>query len=148
MKAKSFFHTIIFIVLFSFTFQVTLLTPLSYAQSINGVKEDIGGSGSSSNSGDSGSDNTFLYIAAGVIIIGLIVWKVVIDKKKSKTEDHTKPDSTKSSSENLIFEKFSNDESELLKIKNQLPVELFLGWKSNQQVSPVENLSFGLKLKL
>ena len=106
MKTNS-FRTLVLLLLVSFTFHVTMLTPLTYSQSIEQVNEDIGGSGSTSNQGDSGSDNTFLYIAAGVIIIGLIVWKVVIDKKKPKTENDTKPDSTKTSLiRNLSYKKF------------------------------------------
>jgi hypothetical protein len=138
---------VIITVLLSFSFQVTLLSPIVYAQSIEQVNEDIGGSGSSTSDG-SGSDNTFLYIAAGVIIVSLIVWKVISDKKKPKTDDSTKPDSTKTSLKNYFFKDLSNQESELQKIRNQMPVELFLGWKTIQQNVPGENLSLGLKFKL
>ena len=125
-----------------------MLTPLTYSQSIEQVNEDIGGRGSTSNQEDSGSDNTFLYIAAGVIIIGLIVWKVVIDKKKPKTGNDTKPDSTKTSLKDSFNKNFSDQKSELQKIYNQMPVEIFLGWKSSQQNIYGGNLSLGLKFKL
>ena len=147
MKTNS-FRTLVLLLLVSFTFHVTMLTPLTYSQSIEQVNEDIGGSGSTSNQGDSGSDNTFLYIAAGVIIIGLIVWKVVIDKKKPKTENDTKSDSTKISLKETFNKNFSDQKSELQKIYNQMPVEIFLGWKSNQQNIHGGNLSLGLKFKL
>jgi len=125
-----------------------MLTPLTYSQSIEQVNEDIGGRGSTSNQENSGSDNTFLYIAAGVIIIGLIVWKVVIDKKKPKTGNDTKPDSTKTSLKDSFNKNFSDQKSELQKVYNQMPVEIFLGWKSGRQNIHGGNLSLGLKFKL
>lgn len=143
MKTNNYIRTVVITVLLSFSLQATFLSQIVYAQSIEQVNEDIGG-GSSSSSDSSGSDNTFLYVAAGVIIIGLIVWKVIIDKKKPKTDDNTKTDSTKTSSKDYFYNDLSNQESEIQKIRNQMPVELFLGWKN----VPGENLSLGLKFKL
>lgn len=147
MKTNNYFRTVVITILLSFSFQVILLSPVAYAQSIEQANEDIGG-GSSSTSDGSGSDNTFLYVAAGVIIIGLIVWKVISDKKKPKTDDNTKTDSTKTSSKDYFYKNLSNKESELQKIRDQMPVELFLGWKTVQQNVPCENFSLGLKFKL
>lgn len=147
MKTNNYFRTVVITILLSFSFQVILLSPISYAQSIEQANEDIGG-GSSSTSDGSGSDNTFLYVAAGVIIIGLIIWKVISDKKKPKIDDNTKTDSTKTSLKDNFYNDLSNQESEFQKIRNQMPVELFFGWKSVQQNTPGENLSLGLKFKL
>lgn len=147
MKTNNYFRTVVITVLLSFSLQATFLSQIAYAQSIEQVNEDIGGGGSSTSEG-SGSDNTFLYVAAGVIIIGLIVWKVISDKKKPKTDDNTKTDSTKTSLKNYFYKDLSNQESEIQKIRNQMPVELFLGWKTVQQNVPCENLSLGLKFKL
>ena len=147
MKTNNYFRTVVITILLSFSFQVILLSPVAYAQSIEQANEDIGG-GSSSTSDGSGSDNTFLYVAAGVIIIGLIIWKVISDKKKPKIDDNTKTDSTKTSLKDNFYNELSNQESEFQKIHNQMPVELFFGWKSVQQNTPGENLSLGLKFKL
>ena len=97
---------------------------------------------------DSKNDNTFLYIAAGAIVVGLIVWKVFLDKKEPKTKDEIKTDSTKTSLDKSFYKNLSDQELQLRKFKNQIPFEIFLGLQNNEQSIPGKNLSLGFKFKL
>jgi hypothetical protein len=148
MKTSKIFKTAVILTLLIFSFQIVLFSPNIFSQSIQQIEDKIGGSGGSTSSEDSSNDNTFLYIVAGAIVIGLIVWKVFLDKKKPKSKDENKTDSTKSSLDKSFYKNLSDQELQLDKIQNQIPFEIFLGAQNNAQSIPRNNLSLGLKIKL
>ena len=148
MKTGKTFKTAVILTLLIFSFQIVLFSPDIFPQSIKQIEDKIGGSGGSTSSDDSSNDNTFLYIVAGAIVIGLIVWKVFLDKKKPKSKDEIKTDSTKSSLDKSFYKNLSDQELQLDKIQNQIPFEIFLGAQNNAQSIPGNNLSLGLKIKL
>jgi hypothetical protein len=148
MKTSKKFKTTAVFTLLIFAFEIILFSPSVYPQSINRIDENIGGGGTMTTSGDSQNDNTVLYIVAGAIVVGLIVWKVFLDKKEPKTKNDDKTDSTKASLDTIFYNNLSEQESELHRIQDQIPFEIFLGLKNNGQGIPGKNLSLGLKLKL
>jgi hypothetical protein len=148
MKTGKTFKTAVILTLLIFSFQIVLFSPNVFPQSIKQIEDNIGGSGGSTSSDDSSNDNTFLYIVAGAIVIGLIVWKVFLDKKKPKSKDEIKTDSTKSSLDKSFYKNLSDQELQLEKIQNQIPFEIFLGAQNNAQSILGNNLSLGLKIKL
>lgn len=148
MKTKKRFKTAVILTLFIFSFQIVFFSPNVLPQSIEKIEDKIGGSGTNTALEDSKNDNTFLYIAAGAIIIGLIVWKVFLDKKESKPKNEIKTDSTKTSLDKSFYKNLSEFELQLEKIQNQIPLEIFLGVHNTAQSIPGKNLSLGLKFKL
>jgi hypothetical protein len=148
MKINKKFKAAVIITLLFFSIEVILFSPNAYTQSINRVEDKIGGSGSTTTEEDSSNDNTFLYVAVGIIVVGLIIWKVVLNKKEPKPKDDAKADSTKTSLNNHFYENLSDPELELEKIRNQIPVELYFGLKNNERVAHEKNLSFGLRFRL
>jgi hypothetical protein len=148
MKTSKKFKTTTIFTLLIFAFEMILFSPSVYSQSINRIDENFGGSGSNTTSGDSQNDNTFLYIVAGSIVVGLIVWKVFLDKKEPKTKNDVKTDSTKASLDAIFYNNLSEQDSEPHRIQDQIPFEIFLRLKNNGQGIPEKNLSLGLKLKL
>jgi len=148
MKTSKTFKTAVILTLLIFSFQIVLFSPNIFPQSIQQIEDKIGGGGGSTSSDDSSNDNTFLYIVAGAIVIGLIVWKVFLDKKKPKSKDEIKTDSTKSSLDKSFYKNLSDQELQLDKIQNQIPFEIFLGAQNNAQSIPGNNLSLGLKIKI
>ena len=109
MKTNKISKPVTVLVLLSFFLNVILLSPNSIAQSIEQSKDRIGSGGSTVQQEDSKSDNAFLYIAAGAIVVGLIVWKVFLDKKESKTKENTQTDSTKVSINEIDHQKQSEE---------------------------------------
>ena len=148
MKNNKRFKTGILSILFIFSFEIVLLPPNAFPQSIKQVEDKIGGSGTNTTPEDSKNDNTFLYIAAGAIVVGLIVWKVFLDKKEPKTKDEIKTDSTKTSLDKSFYKNLPDHELQLEKIQNQIPFEIYLGLQTNEQNIPGKNLSLGFKFKL
>ena len=112
------------------------------------MEDNIGGSGSTTTSEDSGNSNTFLYIAAGVIIIGLLVWKVLLDRKQPKAKDEESSDSTNVSLSRFPYKTLSDQELQLEKIQNQIPFEIFVGFKENEKAAFAKNFTLGLKFRL
>ena len=148
MKNNKRFKTGILFILFIFSFEIVLLPPNTFPQSIKQVEDKIGGSGTNTTPEDSKNDNTFLYIAAGAIIVGLIVWKVFLDKKEPKAKDEIKTDSTRTSLNKSFYKNLPDQELQLEKIQNQIPFEIYLGLQNNEQSIPGKNLSLGFKFKL
>lgn len=148
MKTNQIFKTAVLFTSFIFAFEIILFSPNTFPQSINQIEDKIGGSGSNTVAADSKNNNTFLYIAAGVIVVGLIVWKVLLDKKEHKPKDEIKTDSTKTSLDKSFYKSLSDQELRLEKVQNQIPFEIYLGIQNNQQSIPGKNLSLGLKFKL
>ena len=109
MKTNKILKPAAVLVLLSFFLNVILLSPNSIAQSIEQSKDRIGSGGSTVQQEDSKSDNAFLYIAAGAIVVGLIVWKVFLDEKESKTKENTQTDSTKVSINEIDHQKQSEE---------------------------------------
>jgi hypothetical protein len=148
MKISKTFKTTVILTLFIFSFQIVFFSPNVFPQSIKQVEDKIGGSGGSTTSEDSSNDNTFLYIVAGAIVVGLIVWKVFLDKKEPKSKNEIKTDTTKTSLDKSFYKNLSDQELQFEKIQNQIPFEIFLGVQNNAQNISGENLSLALKIKL
>lgn len=148
MKTNKRYKAVILLILFIFSFEIVFFSPNVFPQSIKRIEDKIGRSGTNTTQVDSKNDNTFLYIAAGAIVVGLIVWKVFLDKKESKTKDEIKTDSTKTSLDKSFYKNLSEQELQLQKIQNQIPFEIYLGLQNNEQSIPGKNLSLELKFKL
>lgn len=131
-----------------FSFEIILFSPEIFSQSVNRVEDNIGGSGANTTAEDSKGDNTFLYVAVGVIVVGLIVWKVIFDKKEPKVKTDIKTDTTKTSLNNPSYKNFSGQDLQIEKIQNQIPFEIFFGLKNDEQGIPGKNLSLGFKITL
>ena len=119
----------------------------SYAQNGLTVFDEIGGgSGNTSSQSDDSGDDTFLYVAGGVIIAGILVYALVINKDKKKTED-----TTATTESNLIFSEvrgYRSYEQEIEKVKEKIPVDVFMGIRNNQAVLNDKTYLLGLRVKL
>ena len=100
MKSNNRSKIVAILTIIIFSFEIILFSPEIFSQSVNRVEDNIGGSGANTTAEDSKSDNTFLYVAVGVIVVGLIVWKVIFDKKEPKVKTDIKTDTTKTSLNN------------------------------------------------
>jgi hypothetical protein len=104
-----------------------------------------GGSGSSTTQSDENNDDTALYVVGGLLIAGILVYALVI-KKDKKTEK----DTTASVNSNLILSEVTdfNSVEEVQKIRDKIPVDLFLGIRNNEAVRNDKTYLLGLRVKL
>lgn len=104
---------------------VLFMSETGSAQQVNKIFDQIGGGGSNSQSNsESGSSNT-MYIVGGVLILGVILYSVLKEKKEPEKKDTT---SVVINADQFVMNGLHND-SELEK-SNNLPVSIFAGTNS------------------
>ncbi len=117
-------------VLVIFGLQVIFTSPESYAQGLLRTADDIGGSGSTTQSEAPGNNSSTLLIVGGVIIAGLLFYTLVIDKNKNKKEE--KQDSTSQGS--LLLRNptdiLSGATSRHSEMTADIPVNIYLGFQN------------------
>ena len=90
------------------------------------IYEDIGG-GSGTTSSSSDSDNSFIYIAGGLLIAGVIAYALFIkkDKKSDKEADSTQALNQLNPAGNELYA--NNLDKEITAVKESFPVDILLG---------------------
>jgi hypothetical protein len=116
----------------------------SLAQSNLRIFDEIGGGGSTAQNEDS-NDNSTIYIVGGLLIAGILVYALVL--KKDKKVD---TDTTASLNSKLIYSEANGFDSaeELQRVKDKIPVDLFLGVRNNEAVMNDKTYLLGLRVKL
>ena len=117
----------------------------SFAQNNLRIFDDIGGSGSSSQT-EGSNDNTAIYVVGGLLIGGILLYALVL-----KPDKKAETDTTASLNSQLIYSevnRFDTTNEELQKVKDKIPVDLFLGIKNNEAVMNDKTYMFGLRVKL
>ncbi|MBZ0183095.1 MAG: hypothetical protein K8F60_11610 [Melioribacteraceae bacterium] len=130
---KKFFDT-----LSMFTLSAIFIIAVSFSN-INAqsrIMEDIGGGGTAQNV-DPKSDNTLLYVAAG-LVVGFVIYHALFVKPKadSKSKEEGKEEEKKSLTQ------------ELQEFQNEVPVQLHLGINNNQYMYNQKQFVMGLWFRL
>jgi hypothetical protein len=122
--AKYSFFTFIFLLISSIALPQSSL----FAQNNLRIYEDIGG-GNGTNSTDSDADNSFVYIAGGLLIAGVIAYALFIRKGNNQKEesDSTQAHNLLNPTSNGFYS--SNIEKEITSAKESFPVDILLGIK-------------------
>ena len=138
---KLHFHILSFILMIS----ILTLQSESFAQSNLRIFEEPGGGGSGTTQTDEGTDNSTIYIVGGLVIAGILVYALFLKKDKK-----TDADTTASLNSSLIYSEVNGFDSaeELQKVKDKIPVDLFLGIKNNEAVMNDKTYLLGLRVKL
>ncbi len=140
--AKLSLQTISFILILS----ITSFSSEVFAQNGMRINDQIGGSGNNSTQSDDSNDDAFLYVMGGLVIAGILVYALVIKKDKKAPEDSTK--STESKLRVSELDNFSSPELELQKVKEKIPVDLFMGIRNNAAVMNDKTYLLGLRVKI
>ncbi|MAT59229.1 MAG: hypothetical protein CMF23_14750 [Ignavibacteriae bacterium] len=130
---KKFFDT-----LSMFTLSAIFIIAVSFSN-INAqsrIMEDIGGGGTAQNV-DPKSDNTLLYVAAG-LVVGFVIYHALFVKPKAdaKSKEEGKKEEKKSLTQ------------ELQEFQNEVPVQLHLGINNNQYMYNQKQFVMGLSFRL
>ena len=124
-----------------------LLSSETYSQSNLRIFEDYGGGGNNNTTQNSQSnDNSFIYIVGGLVLAGVLVYGLVLHKDKKAESD-----TTASINSRLIYSNQDNifrTEDKMLKARNKIPFDLFLGVKNNNPALNDRTYLFGLRVKL
>ena len=120
-------------------------TETSFGQTLR-INEDINGNGTSSESSGE-SDNTFMYVAAAVVIGGLIAYALLKDDTKDKKEETDTTSVGSLLDEQLLTQQNSVSPPELVEEKKELPVDLFFGVRNEDALMPGKTYLVGLSVK-
>lgn len=124
---------------------IVSLPTQSYAQNNMRIFDEIGGGGSSTQPSND-NDNTFIYVAGGLLIAGILVYALVF-RKDNKAES----DTTAAINSHLIYSESNHSSAtrdEMLKARDRIPFDLFLGIKNNEALLNDKTYSVGLRLRL
>lgn len=144
-KVKTFIRYSFSILTLILILSIFFLPLESFAQSNLRIFEEPGGGGSGSSQTEDSNDNTAIYVVGGLVIAGVLLYALVF-KKDKKTET----DTTASLNSQLIYSdanKFDSAE-ELQKVKDKIPLDLFLGIKTNEAVINDKTYLLGVRVKL
>jgi hypothetical protein len=136
------FQTISLILIFS----VSVLSSEVFAQNGLSIFEDYGsGSGGSTNQSDDSNDDTALYVVGGLVVAGILVYALVLNKDKKAPED-----TTSSTNSNLKLSNVSGlgYNEKIQKVKEKIPVDLFMGIRNNEAIVNDKTYMFGVRVKL
>lgn len=135
---------------FSYVTLILILSVLflpieSFAQSNLRIFEDPGGGGSGTTQTEESNDNTAMYVLGGLVIGGILLYALVL-----KPDKKAETDTTASLNSNLIYSEANHFDSaeELQKVKDKIPVDIFLGIRNNEAVMNDKTYLLGLRVKL
>jgi len=100
------------------------------------IMEDIGGGGTAQNV-DPKSDNTLLYVAAG-LVVGFVIYHALFVKPKAEAK--SKEDGKEEEKKSLT--------QELQEFQNEIPVQFHLGINNNQFMQNQKQFVMGLSFRL
>lgn len=122
---------------------VALFSSETFAQSNLRIFEDIGGGNGTSQTEDS-NDNSTIYIVGGLVIAGIIAYALIFKEKKVDS------DTTAAQTSPSIYSdisQFESSEKEFQKVKEEIPVDIFLGVRNDEAVLNNRIYQVGVRLK-
>lgn len=127
-----------------------ILAPRIEAQSIESINGEIGTGGSSTTLDEGSNSGTTLLVLAGVAVAALLIYKFVFYKDKEPVIENAN-DSTNTDSQSMLQKKVyqfgEKNYSEANKMKDKLPVNLFVNLNRNKYLRGDSRVSVGLSYK-
>lgn len=111
--------TALLLIIFALSFNLN-------AQSLFKTNEGIGGSGTTTTSVSESNSNTTLYVIGGALIVGIVVYAVLREKKEKP-----KDDSTKAVLNTDFLEKQLTLNDDIQKYKSNIPIDILFGIKND-----------------
>jgi len=107
------------------TIAITIPIKNNYAQNVNKIFDVPGGGGGGTNTSSvDNNDNSALYVVGGLVIVGIVVYAVL---KNKKAKEKSTQDSTKTSSElKTLKDHFANYQKQI-DTSSSIPVNVFIG---------------------
>ena len=133
MKHSNSKLNILTIVIISLSFGILLPTSTGLSQSSLRIYDDIGGGGNTTTPESESSSNTTLYIVAGAVVLGVVAYMVITKNKKKDKEEESDTTSALIRFHNSdVAAQFNDFEHEVEKVKDQIPVNVFLGVRNEK----------------
>jgi hypothetical protein len=92
------------------------------------------------------NDNSFIYIAGGLLIAGILAYALVFNK-----DSKVKPDTTAYLNSGLIYSEanvFESGETELQRVKESITVDIIWGIRNDEALLNEKTYLLGVRIKL
>lgn len=143
---QTIFRIPVYIIALILTLSISSLQLGTFAQSNLRIFDVPGGGGGGTTQTEESNDNTAIYVIGGLVIGGILLYALVL-----KPDKKVETDTTASLNFNLIYSEvkgFDTTNEELQKVKDSIPIDLFLGIKNNEAVMNDKTYLLGLRVKL
>ncbi|MBK7629619.1 MAG: hypothetical protein IPJ23_02665 [Ignavibacteriales bacterium] len=113
---------------------------LAFGQQFNKIKSDIPGGGTgTTNTQVESSDNTLLYVVGGAVVVGIVVYALMHDKKEKSTKDTT----AAILNDEYLDQNLSLNEK-ILNAQSQIPINISFGMLREKSCSDEKRYFIGL----
>ena len=146
MKIKRTRFSFFTVILIALSIAVVIPTSNGFTQNSLRIYEEIGGGGNQGSSTVDNSDNTLLYVAGGVVLAGIIVYAIIKNKQKEKDEADTTASLSGINGLSVAAE-FNDLSHELVKAKDKIPVDVYLGIKNEKAFISDKTYLMGVSIR-
>lgn len=122
---------------------VTIISSETFAQSNLRIFDVPGGGGSGTTQNDDSNDNSTILIVGGLVIAGILAYALFF--KEKKTESDTTAALTSPGYLNVT--RLEPTEVELEKVKEQIPVDIFMSIRNDEAILNNKLYQVGVRVK-
>lgn len=120
-------------------FITLIFSNISFGQQMNKVFEVPGGSSNNSTETVESNDNTLLYVVGGAVVVGIVVYALMRDKKENKTIDT----SAIILKEEFLAQNLSINEK-VANLQSQIPINISFGVQRDKAIKDERRYFVGL----
>ncbi len=132
---------------FLLIFTLFLLTSIhinnTFSQQLHKSFEVPGGGSGNTNSSVDSKDNTFLYVVGGAVLVGIVVYALLKNKKEKPTED-----TTAVIPGNSLLVKNLSVHDKVKTLQSQIPINISFGVQSDRAIKEEKRYFVGIQYKL
>lgn len=116
--------------------------PTLQAQTIQSITDVPGGGGSTAVNNDESNPNTILYVMAGLVVFGVLVYKFILEEPaKDDPPAETEDEGEKASSQ---LQKIKSFNEEVMIAKEKIPLDIHIGVLKNKFAPGDNSIVMGL----
>lgn len=116
--------------------------PTIQAQTIQSITDVPGGGGSTSLNNDESNPNTILYVMAGLVVFGVLVYKFILEEPAKEDQPEEKPENDEKATSQL--QKIKSFNKDVMIAKEKIPVDIHIGFTKNKFAPGDNSIVMGL----
>jgi hypothetical protein len=132
-----------FLLMFTLFLLISIHTNSTFSQQLHKSYEVPGGGSGNTNSSVDSKDNTFLYVVGGAVLVGIVVYALLKNKKEKPTED-----TTAVIPGNSLLVKNLSVHDKVKTLQSQIPINISFGVQSDRAIKEEKRYFVGIQYKL
>jgi hypothetical protein len=116
-----------------------IISDFSYSQQLNKIFEEPGGGSTNTNTTVESNDNTMLYVVGGAVIVGIVAYALLRDKKENPTKD-----TTAAILNDEFLEQNLSYNQKVANMQSQIPINISIGVQRDKALKDEQRYFVGL----